>query len=320
MPIHLTPNERDVEQVVRATLHDSVASIRRFPTGLAHYVYDVVTASGAPFVVRLAANADSQAFAGALYWSERLRPRGVPLPRIVAADVAATTARFPFLLMERLQGTDLGHVYQQLSSKDKAAIVAEVVRAQRLAGSLPPGHGYGYAFNYDDPFPHQRWIDVLLASLARSRSRIGQIGLFDLAMIDSIKAQLPRFDAYLSRVQPTPFLDDTTTKNVLVHNGRLSGIVDVDVLCFGDPLWTVALTNMALRSSHFATDYMDMWCDLIAITDEQRHILSLYTAIFCIDFMSELGQAFNQDEAEPIDPHYVQHLNTIFADLMRSIS
>ena len=44
----------------------------------------------------------------------------------------------------------------------------------------------------------------------------------------------------LEAVPPLPFLDDLTTKNVLVDGGRLSGVVDVDVVCFGDPLATPA--------------------------------------------------------------------------------
>jgi hypothetical protein len=43
----------------------------------------------------------------------------------------------------------------------------------------------------------------------------------------------------LDAIRATPFLHDTTTKNVIVtHDGVVSGIVDVDDLCFGDLKWT----------------------------------------------------------------------------------
>lgn len=47
------------------------------------------------------------------------------------------------------------------------------------------------------------------------------------------------FDSYTSEVKPTPFLDDTTTKNVIINDGKLSGIVDVDYVNFGDHLLTL---------------------------------------------------------------------------------
>jgi len=33
------------------------------------------------------------------------------------------------------------------------------------------------------------------------------------------------------------FLDDLTTKNVIVQDGVLQGVVDFDHVCYGDPLF-----------------------------------------------------------------------------------
>ena len=65
--------------------------------------------------------------------------------------------------------------------------------------------------------------------------------------------------AYFSAVRPTAFLGDITTKNVLVHEGKLSGIVDVDEICYGDPLFVVGLTHMALLAMGADTDYTTGW-------------------------------------------------------------
>src|SRR6202008_257200 len=97
----------------------------------------------------------------------------------------------------------------------------------------------------DRPFPHRRWRGVVVASLARSRARIRAAGIVGESVIDSVEASASRF-GYLDRVRATPFLHDITTKNVIVHEGRLSGIVDVDDVCFGDPLLLIALIRMAL--------------------------------------------------------------------------
>lgn len=91
------------------------------------------------------------------------------------------------------------------------------------------------------------------------------------------------------------FLDDTTTKNVLIDQGQLSGIVDVDTVCFGDPLLTPALTQMALLKSAFDTDYISFWAEALLLNLGGRRHLALYTAIFCVIFLSELGQQFNKE-------------------------
>ena len=310
------PTEQHAADIVEATLGQRARSVQRFSTGLAHYVYDVVTEDGEALVVRIARPDTQAALAGAVYWSKRLRPLGVPLPRILHADLRAKTAPFAFLLLERLPGTDLGNVYSLLSADEKQAIAAGVVQAQQLTGSLPMGQGYGYATSYEAPFPCGAWIDVVYASLVRSRARIQQAQVVDSALVDRAEVVLARFEPYCATMEPRPFLDDTTTKNVLVHDGRLSGIVDVDVVCFGDPLWTVALTQMALLSRGYDLDYIAFWCDALNLTDEQRAVLPFYTAVFCLDFMGEVGQIFNKAHAEPVDQQYVQRLRALFEELI----
>jgi aminoglycoside phosphotransferase (APT) family kinase protein len=107
------------------------------------------------------------------------------------------------------------------------------------------------------------------------------------------------------------FLHDITTKNVIVDGARLSGIVDVDDLCFGDPLLQVGLTRMALLASDHSATYADAWIDLLGPRREQVAALDFYTALFCIDFMAELGRRFNRAEPQPVEKTYVERLRTL---------
>ena len=215
-----------------------------------------------------------------------------------------------------LSGTDLGDVYPQLSGADKRQIARQLVDIQRAVATLPKGPGYGYVTGYDQTSPASTWAEVVQSSLSRSRLRIEKIGVVDAGHVDRVLAHARDFEDYFARTPPTPFLDDITTKNVIVHEGELSGIVDVDVVCFGDSLFAIALTKMSLLSSGYATDYTDFWCDELGLTEEQRRAIQFYTAIFCVDFMSELGQRFNKDHAEPIDPAEVAHLTNILDHLL----
>ena len=80
-----------------------------------------------------------------------------------------------------------------------------------------------------------------------------------------------------------------------MQGGRLTGIVDVDWICFGDPLLTVALTRASLLSACQDLAYTDYWCALFEPSAEQQAALRFYTALFFLDFMSELGHRFNRD-------------------------
>jgi hypothetical protein len=88
----------------------------------------------------------------------------------------------------------------------------------------------------------------------------------------------------------------------------------VDWVCFGDPLFTVALTRTALLSMGESLDYTDYWCELLELTPEQHEVIQFYTALFCVDFMSELGQRFNKASDPALSADRLLRLEKILAD------
>src|SRR6266852_728965 len=304
------PTEESAAEIAHVYFGTPAREVARFSTGLSGYVYDVTTVTGVRFVVRIGTPDSRAQFAGARYWSRILRPLGVPLPELLGKG---ELRGFPYLVLERLAGDDLGTVYSRLTRDDRRAMAGEVCRIQRIVHSLPQGKGFGYAYDDDGPF-QDTWASVIDRLLARSRARIEATRQVGTDPVDRVQRQARRFATYLDSVRPTPFLDDTTTKNVIVHQGRLSGIVDVDWVCFGDPLFTVALTRTALLSMGESLDYTDYWCELLELPPEQHEIIRFYTALFCVYFMSELGQPFNQTPVPPLPADHLLRLETILAD------
>ena len=286
---HATPTEDAARDSVRRLLGVEVTSVERFPTGMRHHVYDVALADGRQVVARMSLPEYRETVRGALGWHRLLRPRGAPLPKLLAAAVEPEDGPFPVMILERLPGTDLQHVYLALTRTQKHAIARQIAAIQRIVGELPLGRGYGYAVSIHDDDLRQTWGVVIDASLARSRQRIGDAGVVDPAHVDRVARLADRHRLILEAVPPRAFLDDTTTKNVIVSEGRLSGIVDVDVVCYGDPLFPLALTRMSLLSRGYETDYIDAWLAALDPTPNRDALLDLYTAVFHVDFLGELG-------------------------------
>ncbi len=307
-----TPTEVDATRILHDALGKEVKTIQRFPTGLAHYVYDVVTTDGEALVIRLTRPENRAHFAGALRWYEPLKSRGVPLPTLYFSSLDDARFGFPVLIMERLHGRDLDAAYPRLSAAQKHALAEQIVAIQKAAASLPMGKGYGFALSPDDRLPTS-WMDVLENSIRRSAGRLESAGLDESAAISRLREALDAHKSYFECVLPTCFLDDTTTKNVLIdRNGNLSGIVDVDMVAYGDPLFTLSLTRMALLSRGYDLTYTDAWAEKLQLKADQERAVRLYTALFALDFMSEMGQRFNKDTAIPVDQAELARLRSIF--------
>jgi aminoglycoside phosphotransferase (APT) family kinase protein len=263
----------------------------RFPTGFHHWVYEVTFQDGSRVVVRLGGPDATQHFAGALYWHEVLTPLGIPLPRLHAGSSSRDEFGFPYMVMDRLDGTDLGHVYRQLTTKQLQALAVEVAAIQQAVASLPPASGYGYATSYSDPALLPAWTDVLEANLNRSEHRGTGLG----ALCRSVRTQVRKRAALLDVIPPRAFLHDITTKNLIIADGTLSGIVDIDTMAFGDDLYTAALTNAALLKNGHHTTYIDAWLAARHTDTDDLERFTVYTAVFAVDLLSEIGSTFNRD-------------------------
>lgn len=114
---------------------------KRFANGMRHYVFEVEFPK--PTCRRAHRKRGGTAeMAGAVHLSAMLRQRGVPLPTMLASNVEAEK---PWLVLERLAGTDLGNVIQRLSREQLELIAARVAEAQAITAQTGSAGRYGYA-------------------------------------------------------------------------------------------------------------------------------------------------------------------------------
>ena len=285
------PTAEDARRVTAAVLGVEAREARRFTTGLHHFGYEVTLADGRAVAMRMTRPSEVRFMRSAVALSRQLRPLGVPLPELLAAD---TEAPFPWMLLERLPGRDLGEVVGTLPEASLGQIAEQVIAAQRIAAATPSAGRYGFSATPEGA-PFASWSDVVAADIERSRTRIAAAGLFDLAVVEPLELKLAAFREELDTIAATPFLHDTTTKNVIVtDDGRFSGIVDVDDLCYGDPRFVPALTHVALRD--IPVDYADRLMQAAGWADDGLY--RFYIAAFLLNFMSEHGQRFNDNQPD----------------------
>lgn len=308
--------EDTVRTLFRKTTGREAASVKRFTVGLCHYVFRVTAADGGDFVFRLAASANREILKGGLYWLRRLEPLALPIPRVLHDG---TDDELPFLILTFLPGADLGIVYASLSEREKQGIAAEVCAIQETISILPPHRGYGFLRSYEEETQHGRWQDVVERHLEQSLAGIRQNKIFDGALVAPVKAMLPGFSGYFASIRPQPFLDDATTKNVLVDRGRLSGIVDIDQLCFGDRLYCIALTRMSLLQCGYDTTYIGYLAGCSTLNQTEMRMLDFYTLVFCLDFMAEIGQTFNKEEPLAVSESEKERMLAVYHQLLEKL-
>ena len=95
----------------------------------------------------------------------------------------------------------------------------------------------------------------------------------------------------------------------------MSGIADIDEICYGDSSFVVGLTNMALLAMKTDTKYVECWLDEMGASEEERNVVALYTLLFCVDFMSEQGMKFDNGKSIPVDKKTIEIFDNVFGQL-----
>jgi len=286
--------------------------VTRYTNGYCHSVYYVKT-NRDEVVLRVTSKENEKFYMGSIKWLNELNEIGIPVPKIIKNG---HFREYFYALISFIPGKDLGDVYQNLTDNQKKNITKEISKIQKKVSSLPVMEHYGYPHSGNNE-AFIKWMDYLKNLNLRSEKRIKQNGILNTEVCDTVTRIMTKLEGYFETVKPTPFLDDITTKNVLIFNGELSGIVDIDEVCYGDPLSVIGLTNMALLGMEFDTKYIEYWLDEIKANEIQRRAVMFYTLLSCVDFMGEQGMKFNNDKIISYDENKVELLKSIFDDLIQ---
>ena len=312
------PLMKHAERAVTACLGERAVLVTRFAVGLSHHVYDVITNGGERVVVRIARPQRREDLQGGLYWHERLESAGVPLPRLLGAG---EIDGHPFAVYQRLRGTDLEEIYPLLSGADRRSIAHGVAAIQRKVSALPQAHGFGHAHSYDDPcFARSScWVDVLMEILDRTEREIADTAAFKTAYVDLVREEIAREKPCLSRVAPVAFLHDTNIRNVIVRDGQISGVIDVDEVSFGDPLLSVGLAKTYMLLAGEDIEFVQHWCEVLDCLADDAKMIDLYALMYAVRFMGTLGQKLNGNASRITDPTNSERLEVVAERLLAGL-
>ena len=293
-------NEKMISKLCLEYFAEKPQTIERCAVGQGNYVY-IVVCNGTEYVVRC--SSESGAYDTSIFWLEKLALIHVPVPKVIAKG---KYNEYEYLILSYIEGKDIGIVYDQLTDEDKRVIAKELVHIQNRVSTL----------ELEAVEPDWSWFTFINYMLERATERIVKNGYFDVEKVERLRRQLGQLEEYFTGVRPVAYLDDISSKNLLVHNGQISGIIDIDWMGIGDKLTYVALTNMALLNMEYDTDYVKYILEEMQVNDVEKKAFLFYTLMYCVDFMGERGMQFLDKQVE-VDAQVVERLNNIY-DLLWS--
>ncbi|HKY69762.1 MAG TPA: phosphotransferase, partial [Gammaproteobacteria bacterium] len=165
-------------------------------------------------------------------------------------------------------------------------------------------------------YEFKKWYEFLMQRLQFFEEQVKNNNVFDPEKISNVISIAKNIASDLKTIPATPFLWDASERNVLVHNGKITGIVDVDELCFGDPLFVIALTSTALELEKQDTTYTDYWAELLNLDQKAKKRLAFYKLFYAAAFMRKHSIQTANSKKVMFD---VEVLNNIYQGALKRI-
>lgn len=266
--------------------------MERKPFGHSNTVYEI-NLEKEELIVRM--NENPQALQGTAANLQILKERGLPVPEVLFSDLTKRHFPFAYLILNKIAGRDLRYELPRMSLNQMTEVAGQIVSFQEKAGDLPLGRGFGWV-PINSRGPYKSWTEVIdqhMEQYLESVRSYLSAGESD-GLIDSLIEQAKAYRPYFEKVEPRCFLDDITTKNVLVEDGELQGIIDFDWVCYGDPLYMIGLTQTAIVSDVpgvHSLQYIDELCRLWPLQPEQRKVVDFYSVLHGLQFLNFLSKS-----------------------------
>ncbi|MBD2870876.1 aminoglycoside phosphotransferase family protein [Paenibacillus sp. IB182493] len=282
-----------IERICRDAVGEPAQHMERMTFGHCNVVYEVKTADR-ELIVRT--NEDPAVLRGTEANLAVLLDLGLPVPKVLHADLSAAEYPFAYLVLPKIPGCDLRYALPGMTGAQMTALAGQIVSFQRIVGQLPQGSGFGWV-PIGEKGPFRSWADVIERDLNKHFDQAARS--LTEAEIGTLTEQAESFRGYFGQVEPRCFLDDITIKNVIMQDGELQGMIDFDSVCYGDPLYMAALTQTAVVSDVPGKDaifYIEELCRLWGMDGRQRAIVDFYSCVHGLSFLSFYGSDPGQAE------------------------
>jgi len=257
-------------------------SLKKMDFGHNSLTYIASFAHRDPIVIRT--NTNSSVFQSTEHNIAALSNIGLPVPKIAAIDLTLNNYPFAYIVMEYIDGRDLRYELGKMNESNVIVLAEQICKIQRKVGDLPKGTGFGYC-GLGEKARFSTWHNCLLNEISILGCENKQI----VNYIHRLKRLAIKYRTMLEAVPATCFLDDITTKNVIIKDNVLQGLIDFDCVCYGDPMWWLSLTIVCVVSD-IGSDklcYAYYLKQFYGLTNINKSLLPLYTAIHGARFIRD---------------------------------
>jgi len=289
-------------------------AINRMTIGICNEVYELKYEAES-FILRM--NTQKNLLYGTHKFLPLFKQLGIKTPDLLAEDYSQTDFPFCYQIQNKLPGKDLGVVMNGLSQPELTGIAQEVSAILDKFNSLPYSEDFGMLRGESEERRGSMW--EIMQQKHQGLEQHGNPQVIDKEMLGIHAQLLADFKPYFLQVKPRLYYDDISSKNVMIHEGKFSGLVDLDFLIKGDYLETIGTMIASWYGEEVGGFYLQEIIRFKQLDPFQQKVGRMYGLVHLMGWLSESGRVFNGNSTGEINWERVEkgkeRIRTLYATL-----
>ncbi len=289
----MKPYEQMVKTVILSHFAQAPRFIKHIAIGICNEVY-AVGIKDTEVIVRLS-SADKYLM-GSRDHIPQLKKLGINVPDILAQDYSRTMIPLAYQIQSKIEGQDLGVVITALTDVQLRVLAKEIVTIfNKIKTIAPIDNKFGIIGGGGENEISDSWTQRMRIWIDESIARGKQTGVIDDVIMALLEKLYATYKSYFDSVKPITYFGDISSKNVMIDNAVLSGLVDLDGLTQGDSLEAIGRIKLSWYGTHYGVFYTNAIMDGMNFGQKQRKLVTMYALLNQISWMCENGIQFNQN-------------------------
>lgn len=306
----------DIKNISLKEFNQNPDKVERITSGLQNEVY-AVRVKDKDYIFRL--NKKPEPLQGSSKYIPVFKSLGIKVPDIVVENYSNDISQYNYQIQTLLKGAEINDVIEGLTKDQLESIAFEIANIAKKLLQQPTNGKYGYV-GVSESKLKLSWNEYIKEMLETIKDRTSKTKVVDSKYIEIFEGIMQKYSDYFSNVPSQFYFDDMNSKNVIIDNGVFNGIVDLDVVSYGDYLEGIG----KIKASWYGTEYGDIYTNAVmkdlSLSEEQRKMVTVYALLNRIYWLSENGVQFNQNTSADIDLEKVRESKVIIDDLIKELN
>jgi aminoglycoside phosphotransferase (APT) family kinase protein len=219
---------------------------------------------------------------------------------MLAEDYSKTLVPYYYQVQERITGTDLGNVVQTLTDQQLKNLAKDIAAVINKIKTIPSTEKFGPVWGNGGEFS-DTWTERMRLWIEETIERGGKTGVIDKPLADLAHKLYENYVPHFNSVKATTYYGDMCSKNVMIADGRFSGLVDLDALTQGDSLEAVGRMKTSWYGTSYGKLYSDAVMDELGLNAGQKKVVTAYALMSALAWTAENGIKFNENTTAVVD-------------------